>query len=265
MWEPLKTSQIATKMRRYNLAVLGISETHWTQAGQERLNTGEILLYSCNEKENAPLTQRVALMLSKVARSALVGRESYGSRIIKESFKTKKGITKNIIQCYAPTNDSKDNITDQFYEWLQSIIENCPRKDLTILIGDLNAEVGIDNTRYEDIMGRYGLERETKMGKICNSVFIQQIGHRRHNISTQTLNELKIAFSNSFQALQYLLNEEEFNMEDNRKDIKEALTSTSQDVLGLKKCHHKEWISIETLDKIKERKNKKAAINNSRT
>ncbi|VDP39823.1 unnamed protein product [Schistosoma mattheei] len=36
-------------------------------------------------------------------------------------------------------------------------------------------------------------------------------------------------------------------------------------VLGLKKHHHKEWISIETLDRIKERKNKKTASNNSRT
>ncbi|VDP42878.1 unnamed protein product [Schistosoma margrebowiei] len=54
-------------------------------------------------------------------------------------------------------------------------------------------------------------------------------------------------------------------MKDNWKSIKEALTSTCQEVLGLKKHHHKEWISIETLDKIKKRKNKKAAINNSRT
>ncbi|VDP50113.1 unnamed protein product [Schistosoma curassoni] len=54
-------------------------------------------------------------------------------------------------------------------------------------------------------------------------------------------------------------------MEDNWKSTKEVLASTFQEVLGLKKHHHKEWISIETLDKIKERKNKKAAINNSQT
>ncbi|VDO88617.1 unnamed protein product, partial [Schistosoma margrebowiei] len=43
-------------------------------------------------------TQGVALMLSKVARNALVGWESHGSRIIKASFKTKKeGTTMNII------------------------------------------------------------------------------------------------------------------------------------------------------------------------
>ncbi|VDP20396.1 unnamed protein product [Schistosoma margrebowiei] len=67
MWETRKTSQIAMEMRRYNLAVLGISETHWTQTGQKRLATGEMLLYSGHEEENAPHTQGVALMLSKVA------------------------------------------------------------------------------------------------------------------------------------------------------------------------------------------------------
>ncbi|VDO92076.1 unnamed protein product [Schistosoma margrebowiei] len=82
---------------------------------------------------------------------------------------------------------------------------------------------------------------------------------------TDKLNELKIALNNRFQALQDLLKEEETSMEDNWKGIKEALTSTCQEVLGLKKYHHKEWISIETLDSIKESKNKKTAINNSRT
>ncbi|VDP00150.1 unnamed protein product, partial [Schistosoma margrebowiei] len=79
------------------------------------------------------------------------------------------------------------------------------------------------------------------------------------------INEFKISLNKMFQALQDLLKEEETTMEDNWKGIKEASTSTCQEVLGLKKHHHKEWISIETLDKIKERKNKKTGINNSRT
>ncbi|VDP83300.1 unnamed protein product [Schistosoma curassoni] len=68
---------------------------------------------------------------------------------------------------------------------------------------------------------------------------------------TDKLNEFKIAFNNRFQALQDLLKEEETTMEDNWKGTKEALPSTCQEVLGLKKHHHKEWISIETLDRIK--------------
>ncbi|VDP62549.1 unnamed protein product [Schistosoma curassoni] len=104
-------------------------------------------------------------MLSKVARSALVGWESHGSRIIKASFKTREVITMNVIHCDAPTNDSNDDIKDQFYERLQSIIEKCPRKNLTILMGDLNAKVGIENTGYEDIMGRHGLEANKQVKK----------------------------------------------------------------------------------------------------
>ncbi|VDP34844.1 unnamed protein product [Schistosoma mattheei] len=71
----------------------------------------------------------------------------------------------NIIQCYAPTNDSNDDITDQLYQRLQSIIENCPIKDLTILMGDLNAKVGIDNTGCKDIMGRHELGERNENGE----------------------------------------------------------------------------------------------------
>ncbi|VDP49525.1 unnamed protein product [Schistosoma margrebowiei] len=48
-------------------------------------------------------------------------------------------------------------------------------------------------------------------------------------------------------------------------EIKEILTSTCQEMLGRKKHHHKEWISIEILDKIEEMKNKMTTINNSQT
>ncbi|VDP60751.1 unnamed protein product [Schistosoma curassoni] len=49
-----------------------------------------------------------------------------------------------------------------------------------------------------------------------------------------------------FKALRDLLKEEETTMEDNWKSIKEASTPTCQELLGLKKHYHKEWISIET-------------------
>ncbi|VDP33190.1 unnamed protein product [Schistosoma margrebowiei] len=159
-------------MRRYNLEVLGISETHWTQVGQQRLTSGELLLYSGHEEENAPHTQGVALMLSKQAQNALIGWESHGPRIIKALFKTKKeGITMNNIQCYAPTNDYNEDAKDQFYNRLQSIVGKCQTKNLTILMGDFNAKVGTDNTGYEDIMRRHGLgernENDERFANLC--------------------------------------------------------------------------------------------------
>ncbi|VDO76958.1 unnamed protein product [Schistosoma margrebowiei] len=83
MWETGRVFQIAAEMRRYNPEVLGISETHWAQVRQQRLTSGEFLLYSGHEEENTPHTQGVALMLSKQAHNALIGWESHGPRIIK--------------------------------------------------------------------------------------------------------------------------------------------------------------------------------------
>ncbi|VDP19346.1 unnamed protein product [Schistosoma margrebowiei] len=319
MWETGGVFQIASETRRYNLEVLGISETHRTQVGQQRLTSGELLLYSGHKEENVPYTQGVALMLSKQAQKALIGWESHGPRIIKASFKTKK---------------------------LQSIVEKCPTKDLTILMRDLNAKVEIDNTEYEDIMGRHGLRERNENGErfanLCafNKLVIggiifphkrirkitwtspdhttqNQIDHicinktfRRttegvrikrgadiasdHHLlvakmklklkkhwtmgrtisqkfntaflqDTSKLNKFKIVLSNKFQAFHDLLNGEGTTVESNWKGIKEAITSTCHEVLGHKKHHHKEWITVDTLDRIQERRNKKAAINTSRT
>ncbi|VDO62923.1 unnamed protein product [Schistosoma curassoni] len=68
-----------------------------------------------------------------------------------------------------------------------------------------------------------------------------------------------------FQDLQDLLKEEETSMQADREGVKKALTSTCQEVLGRNKHHHKEWISMETLNMIQETKNEKTAINNSGT
>ncbi|VDP63942.1 unnamed protein product [Schistosoma mattheei] len=134
-------------MRRYNLDVLGFIETHWTQVEQQRLASDQLLLYSSHEKQNAPHTQDVALMLSKKSQKALIVWESDGPRIIKAFFNTKKeGISMNLIQYYVPTNDHNEDAKDRFYNRMQSVIEKFPTNDLTILMGDLNVKVGMDNT-----------------------------------------------------------------------------------------------------------------------
>ncbi|VDO47129.1 unnamed protein product [Schistosoma margrebowiei] len=80
-------------------------------------------------------------------------------------------------------------------------------------------------------------------------------------LDTDKLNKFKIVLSNKFQAFHDLLNREGTLMESNCKGIKEAITSTCHEVLDHKKHHHNEWITVDTLDKIQERRNKKAAIN----
>ena len=45
---------------------------------------------------------------------------------------------------------------DSFYEQLQAELEEIPRHDMKIVMGDMNAKVGRGNTDYERVMGREG-------------------------------------------------------------------------------------------------------------
>ena len=83
--------------------------------------------------------------------------------------------------------------------------------------------------------------------------------HAAQGITTQQ--EFKIALLNKWQALNELLEEE--TSTEKGQAIRESFTSTCKEVLGPKKEHYKEWISVETRKKIRE--SKKAEINNSRT
>ena len=49
-----------------------------------------------------------------------------------------------VVQAYAPTLDYDDNKTEEFYDLLQNVIDQTPKKDILVVKGDWNANVGRD-------------------------------------------------------------------------------------------------------------------------
>ena len=61
-----------------------------------------------------------------------------------------------VIACYAPTEDAEEEIKDEFYDQLEEEIWTTPRHDVLMVVGDLNARVGEENTGRERVMGTEG-------------------------------------------------------------------------------------------------------------
>ena len=143
MYETGKLAQVTAEMRRCRLHVLGVSESRWTGTGRMKAVSGETVLYS--GRDDRQHREGVAIILKKGAERSLMEWKPIDSRIIKARLKGRhNNIT--LIQCYAPTNDSADDLKDNFYLRLQAEIEQVSMQDLIIIMGDLNAKVGADNS-----------------------------------------------------------------------------------------------------------------------
>ena len=84
----------------------------------------------------------------------------------------------------------------------------------------------------------------------------------KDRLTTETF---RLTVRNKYEALQDLLDEGNMDIDTQWQQIKEMWTSTCNEVLGKKKYQQKDWISADTLNKVQVRKEKKGAINNSRT
>ena len=130
MYEIGKLAQVTSEMRRYNLHILGISESRWTGSGRLITDDKETVLYSGREDNHH--SEGVALILKKGMENKLLEWKPINSRLLTARFKGRHN-NLTILQCYAPTNDSEDNTKDAFYEQLQSEIISTNGHDLSLI------------------------------------------------------------------------------------------------------------------------------------
>ena len=152
MFETSKTAQVISEMKRYHLDILGISECRWTGSGRLTTSDGSLILYSGHEDTHS---HGVAIILSREKAKTLIEWEPISERILRARFDSKY-CKLTIFQCYAPINDSDTDVKDNWYEQLQAAVSEVPQHDMLLLIGDLNAKVGADNSDLGRVMGPHG-------------------------------------------------------------------------------------------------------------
>ena len=101
-------------------------------------------------------------MVNKRVQNAVLGCDLKNDRMISVCLQGNPfNIT--VIQAYAPTSNAEEAEVQQFYEYLQDLLELTPKKDVLFIIGDWNEKVGSLET--PGVTGKFGLGVQSEAGQ----------------------------------------------------------------------------------------------------
>ena len=143
-----KLEQAEKEMTNYNLDIMVLSETRLKESSEIKTQNGNFLIFS-GVGEDIEHRGGVGILMNKEARRSLVEWSPISERIILARFKTKiHNLT--IIQCYAPTEMDKD-MKENFYQQLHETVTAVQKKDVIIVMEDMNAKIGSNNEGLEHV------------------------------------------------------------------------------------------------------------------
>ena len=74
-----------------------------------------------------------------------------------------------VIQTYAPTSDYDDNEIEEFYDQLENVIDQTPKKDIFVVHGEWNAKVCKDGyENWQGICGPFCNDDTNERGFSCH-------------------------------------------------------------------------------------------------
>jgi len=119
-----KLEAVKAEMKRLDLAVLGSSETRWQ--GQGHFNSGDVRVVMSSQSEGR--RNGVTIVCDKSSAWAIMGYDTVNDRILSVRFRGKETNT-TIIQIYAPTSTTEEEIRERFYTDLQAKLDRFPTGD----------------------------------------------------------------------------------------------------------------------------------------
>jgi len=132
--KPGKVQEPPEEIVKTQIEILALQEVRWPGKGQ--INKKDYLFYYSGTKEKTGQVSTGFLLMNKMQKY-IISYELNNERLCKLRI---KGKYNNIIliNAYAPTEDKTEEIKEQFYDDLQSVVDKVPKSDLTIIFCDVN-------------------------------------------------------------------------------------------------------------------------------
>ena len=112
----------------------------WQNFGKTTTEEGHKIFFSGKEDKHE---YGVGFLVHRYIENTVMGRHPISSRLI--TIRLREVLFNiTIVQAYAPTSDYDDNEMEEFYDQLQNVIVETPKKNILVVQGDWNAKVGKD-------------------------------------------------------------------------------------------------------------------------
>ena len=151
---PGALSALVLELRHYKCNITAIQETKWT--GQHVFECQRFTVFSSGATNGKYGT---GFIVDPRWAKHVIDWRPINERICVLRVKG-KFFNYNIINVYAPHNERPEEEKDKFYRKLEKAYEECPRNDIKIIIGDLNAQVGREKS-FKPSIGGFSLHSES--------------------------------------------------------------------------------------------------------
>ena len=165
-----RSALIAKELSRYNVDIAAISETRLPDEGSmSESGSGYTFFWkgkAQDEDRNHGVGFAIKSSLLKQIPSLPVG---ISERLMTLRIPISNKRFATIISAYAPTLMSAEEIREQFYADLDTLLRATPATDKLFLLGDFNARVGRDHQQWRGVMGKHGVGKMNSNGLLLLS------------------------------------------------------------------------------------------------
>ena len=138
-------SLLSSELKRLNISIAALSEV-------QRPDSSKIMVGVCNYywsgRSDGYHTQGVAVTVSNKLTPMMIEVTPVNERIMRLRIRHSLGVI-SLVSVYTPTEASDLTMKDAFYATLESVVDQCPRRDTFLVWGDFNASTVTDWDGYE--------------------------------------------------------------------------------------------------------------------
>ena len=138
--ERMITCLLSSEIKRLDIGISALSEVR-------RPDCGEIMVggytYYWSGRSDGYHTQGVAVAVSNKLTTMIIEVTPVNERIMRLRIRHSLGVI-SLVSVYSPTEASDLTVKDTFYAKLESVVDQCPRRDTLLVFGDFSASTGTD-------------------------------------------------------------------------------------------------------------------------